>query len=110
MLWTKTSAIGPHQRGPLSRQISELVVPRWFLRKRKHTGARSHTKTLMLIQCVTGAQGRNRTTDTVIFSHVLYQLSYLGAGPRRQAKAWRAPRVIEARFQPVQDDGCAVVP
>ncbi len=26
-----------------------------------------------------GAQGRIRTTDTVIFSHVLYQLSYLGA-------------------------------
>ena len=25
-----------------------------------------------------GAQGRNRTSDTVIFSHVLYQLSYLG--------------------------------
>jgi hypothetical protein len=30
-----------------------------------------------------GAQGRNRTTDTVIFSHVLYQLSYLGAGRER---------------------------
>ena len=28
-----------------------------------------------------GAQGRNRTTDTVIFSHVLYQLSYLGPRP-----------------------------
>ncbi len=27
-----------------------------------------------------GAQGRDRTADTVIFSHVLYQLSYLGAG------------------------------
>jgi hypothetical protein len=27
---------------------------------------------------INGAQGRNRTTDTVIFSHVLYQLSYLG--------------------------------
>ena len=25
-----------------------------------------------------GAQDRNRTSDTVIFSHVLYQLSYLG--------------------------------
>ena len=25
----------------------------------------------------TSGQGRNRTTDTVIFSHVLYQLSYL---------------------------------
>ncbi len=28
-----------------------------------------------------GAEGRNRTGDTMIFSHVLYQLSYLGAGP-----------------------------
>ena len=28
--------------------------------------------------CENGAQGRDRTTDTVIFSHVLYQLSYLG--------------------------------
>lgn len=25
-----------------------------------------------------GAQGRNRTTDTAIFSRLLYQLSYLG--------------------------------
>ena len=28
-----------------------------------------------------GAQGRNRTTDTAIFSRMLYQLSYLGAEP-----------------------------
>ena len=28
---------------------------------------------------INGAQGRNRTADTVIFSHVLYQLSYLGS-------------------------------
>ena len=28
-----------------------------------------------------GAQGRNRTTDTAIFSRMLYQLSYLGAPP-----------------------------
>ena len=26
-----------------------------------------------------GAEGRIRTADTVIFSHVLYRLSYLGA-------------------------------
>ncbi len=26
----------------------------------------------------TGARGRDRTADTVIFSHVLYQLSYPG--------------------------------
>lgn len=42
-----------------------------------------------------GAQGRNRTTDTVIFSHVLYQLSYLGL---QEGAAF-----IEARFRPVQD-------
>ena len=28
-----------------------------------------------------GAQGRNRTTDTAIFSRLLYQLSYLGTSP-----------------------------
>src|SRR5690606_24121037 len=37
-----------------------------------------------------GAQGRNRTTDTVIFSHVLYQLSYLGLSRARMPGAgWR---------------------
>ena len=43
-----------------------------------------------------GAQGRNRTTDTVIFSHVLYQLSYLGirgwAGrPAGEPAPYRSP-------------------
>ena len=37
-----------------------------------------------------GAQGRNRTTDTAIFSRMLYQLSYLGAGPLPIADATRA--------------------
>ena len=27
-----------------------------------------------------GARGRNRTSDTAIFSRMLYQLSYLGPG------------------------------
>lgn len=30
------------------------------------------------LKMVRGARGRNRTADTVIFSHVLYQLSYPG--------------------------------
>ena len=33
---------------------------------------------------ISGAQGRNRTTDTCIFSAVLYQLSYLGVAGRRR--------------------------
>jgi hypothetical protein len=42
---------------------------------------------------LSGAQGRNRTTDTVIFSHVLYQLSYLGGWRRRgAARAYKRPR------------------
>jgi hypothetical protein len=36
-----------------------------------------------------GAQGRNRTTDTAIFSRMLYQLSYLGGlAPSRRLR-WR---------------------
>jgi hypothetical protein len=34
-----------------------------------------------------GAQGRNRTTDTAIFSRMLYQLSYLGAARIRSGSA-----------------------
>ena len=40
-----------------------------------------------------GAQGRNRTTDTAIFSRMLYQLSYLGMlseGRKEKVKAHRA--------------------
>jgi hypothetical protein len=40
-----------------------------------------------------GARGRNRTADTMIFSHVLYQLSYPGiaaaAVPIRRASDWK---------------------
>ena len=40
-----------------------------------------------------GAQGRDRTTDTVIFSHVLYQLSYLGAEHRRAGGVGQGARL-----------------
>ncbi len=39
-----------------------------------------------------GAQGRNRTSDTRIFSPLLYQLSYLGMPSRHVAwPGWRLP-------------------
>jgi hypothetical protein len=40
-----------------------------------------------IIDTMDGAQGRNRTTDTVIFSHVLYQLSYLGGRTHKGSEA-----------------------
>ncbi len=46
----------------------------------------------MLWRRENGAQGRNRTTDTAIFSRMLYQLSYLGPG--LSGAAW--PRRPEA--------------
>ena len=46
---------------------------------------------------VDGAQGRNRTTDTAIFSRMLYQLSYLGARPRRCLGRREAQAIQDAR-------------
>ena len=46
------------------------------------TAALPANPTYRLLQKPIGAQGRNRTTDTAIFSRMLYQLSYLGAGTR----------------------------
>jgi hypothetical protein len=42
-----------------------------------HTSANPRSKPLDVSR-LGGAEGQNRTADTVIFSHVLYQLSYLG--------------------------------
>ena len=44
-----------------------------------HKGAVRRNYLIYLLN--NGAQGRDRTTDTAIFSRMLYQLSYLGAGP-----------------------------
>ncbi len=53
------------------------VSPATFSQARSGT---ADSKLFSYFRRLHGAQGRNRTTDTVIFSHVLYQLSYLGAG------------------------------
>src|SRR6185437_16317274 len=57
------------------------------------------TKLVIIIREIqkTGAQGRNRTTDTVIFSHVLYQLSYLGAcAVATGGRLWRPRRALSS--------------
>ena len=47
-----------------------------------------------------GAQGRNRTTDTAIFSRMLYQLSYPGVS--REARPDASGRFIERLCPNVQ--------
>ena len=50
-----------------------------------------------------GAQGRNRTADTVIFSHVLYQLSYLGPQSKLEGLAGSASlTVVVASVHPAK--------
>ncbi len=69
----------PNLGGPVTLPkpaIRAQVAPPWTGRALANSGSRGGP----LI--AHGAQGRNRTSDTVIFSHVLYQLSYLG--PRRE--------------------------
>jgi hypothetical protein len=43
----------------------------------------SHFRPMPSSSRLVGAESQNRTGDTVIFSHVLYQLSYLGSPVRR---------------------------
>ena len=50
-----------------------------------------------------GAQSRNRTSDTWIFSPLLYQLSYLGksfSAPERRGRGISTPRGPERRNSP----------
>ena len=46
-----------------------------------------------------GAQGRIRTTDTRIFSAMLYQLSYLGTSYRRDARKTVVTRDTQGRIE-----------
>ena len=61
---------------------NESVPP--GLNTREHGTVWSETRISSEEKSTDGAQGRNRTTDTAIFSRMLYQLSYLGE-PRRGA-------------------------
>jgi hypothetical protein len=54
--------------------------------------ARAKIGICVVAEGLLGAQGRNRTTDTVIFSHVLYQLS-------NPLVALDASRAMEAQLQ-----------
>ena len=48
-------------------------------------------------RCISG-QGRNRTTDTAIFSRVLYQLSYLAFRKRKQRLLTEGDPVVNIAF------------
>src|SRR5690606_8348054 len=49
-----------------------------------------------------GAEGRDRTGDTTIFSRVLYQLSYLGSADGRVARGYRTEKG-RGRLRPPAD-------
>ena len=52
------------------------------------------------VEYLNGARNRNRTSDTVIFNHLLYQLSYLGVltgvimlYPQKRVKRFRPKKI-----------------
>src|SRR6476619_4757487 len=49
-----------------------------------------HEELCVAVKGLSGAQGRDRTTDTAIFSRMLYQLSYLGILGRPKGLGERA--------------------
>ena len=57
-------------------------------------------------QWTDGAQGRNRTTDTRIFSPLLYQLSYLGHWAFREKEADREIRTERRRGYKLMPGHC----
>ena len=72
-----------------------------------HASAASESRRsskLLIWKILIGAEGQNRTADTVIFSHVLYQLSYLGTAgsqralePRNHNRACHQPQIPTLR-------------
>ncbi len=59
---------------------------------------------------VFGGQGRNRTTDTRIFSPLLYQLSYLAGPVRPGKKPERAERSADYKgISPARQEFTAIV-
>ena len=66
------------------------------------------------IQCFRGgAEGQNRTADTMIFSHVLYRLSYLGTSKNTRcafrpttAQSAGAECVAQRRYQHIPQRNC----
>ena len=71
-----------------NKGFADLRLTAWLLRLKKWSGRRGSDSRpppwqggalpTELLPHVYGALGRNRTTDTVIFSHMLYRLSYQG--------------------------------
>ena len=66
----------------------ELGRPSTFARTPEFLKWHRHRPTIHF----NGAQGRNRTTDTAIFSRMLYQLSYLGTS--LAAGAWERGFIV----------------
>ena len=87
--------------GLIKPRKTRLLVP---LRYHEQWSRNSSTTQECVTHCYlygnNGAQGRIRTTDTRIFSPLLYQLSYLGFSPCNHAG--KASGVIEARSAGVQ--------
>ncbi len=73
----------------LDQHLSGWLNPGGCQTARKSPGHRGRgLRFPRLIGVSVGAEGQNRTGDTVIFSHVLYRLSYLGRSLVGDPRSW----------------------
>ena len=95
------SSVSSIRRTTMLTPSAHLVLPSCYRMglARRSNGVPFNANCL-LINGLYGAQGRNRTTDTAIFSRMLYQLSYLGirASRRRQAIPHATPPIKRTRL------------
>ena len=76
------SAVKSDASGDIRHGERDIGVTRWRGWRRD-----APTRRIWQLRLGNGAQGRNRTSDTRIFSPLLYQLSYLGGGSGRRLAA-----------------------
>jgi hypothetical protein len=77
--WKHQSAIYSHRAGDGTR-THDLLLGKETFYQLNHARMSGHRQ-------AENAESQNRTGDTVIFSHVLYQLSYLGLNAYAFVKA-----------------------
>jgi hypothetical protein len=66
-----------------ARIVGESSTRRIFMTQEMRSDGRRIDFASLALGEIDGGQGRNRTTDTRIFSPLLYQLSYLACGKER---------------------------
>ncbi len=80
--------MSPANKSRPTPRASRISAPFAIMRKKLRKAQTATSRSVRRCSKENGAQGRNRTTDTAIFSRMLYKLSYLGAPGASRRPCW----------------------